>query len=112
MIYRYYQKRIEDDRLITVKRKYEWWELKLIHMVADNNLESTLSAVHAHLTNRAQGYTSPSLHRGILDALASETRLAASELVNLIDAFEGASGDDLGSVQDLVQRYVAILPPV
>ena len=112
MVFRYYHKQIVDDALITGKRKYEWWELKLLYIVSDNNLESSMKAVYAHLTNRAQGYTAPSITSGMLNALAEETRLASKEIVNLIDAFDGATGDDLGSVQDLVQRYVAILPPV
>ncbi|CAE7300582.1 unnamed protein product [Symbiodinium natans] len=105
-IYRYHKQRLTDDRLVTVKRKYEWWELKLIHMVNDNNLESTLSAVYEHLKSKAEGYTAPSLQGGMLDALSVETRLAKKDLINLIDAFNGAEGDNLGSIQELVQRML------
>ena len=112
LIYRYYRGRITDETIITGKRKYEWWELKLMHLITDNGLQNSMSAIYAHLMNRAYGYVSPEIADGMLDAVAAETRLAKNDLVCLIDALNGAKGDDLGSVQDLVQRYVAILPPV
>ena len=112
LIFRHYRQRLSDETIITNKRKYEWWELKLMYLISDNGLESSMSAVYAHLTTRANGYTSPDIADGMLDALSAETRLAKNDLVCLIDAITGASGDDLGVVQDLVQRYVAMLPPV
>ena len=94
MVCRYYLARITNDRIIMEKRKYEWWEFKLILLIKDNNLEATLSNIYRHLHERAE----------------KKMRLSPREVNDFIDAFNGADGDDLRSVEELVQRYAAALP--
>ena len=112
LIFRFYQHQLKDDTIITTKRKYEWWELKLIYMISDNGLQQSMTAVCKHLADKANANTSPEIADAMLAALAAETQLARKDLICLIDAITETEGDDRGTVQDLVQRYVSVLPPV
>ena len=112
LIFRFYQHQLKDDTIITTKRKYEWWELKLIYMISDNGLQQSMTAVYKHLADKANANTSPEIADAMLAALAAETQLARKDLICLIDAITETEGDDRGTVQDLVQRYVSVLPPV
>ena len=44
LIFRFYQHQLKDDTIITTKRKYEWWELKLIYMISDNGHDGGIQA--------------------------------------------------------------------
>ncbi|CAE6912471.1 unnamed protein product [Symbiodinium sp. CCMP2592] len=111
MLCRFYMSRVRNNVIKTNKRKYEWWEYKLILLISDNSIANTFQSVYSHLKEKA-GRADPGIQSEVVAALAKETRLEKHQINDLVDAFDGEQGDDLGSVSALVQRYAAVLPPV
>ena len=112
MIFRYHMQSVTDEKIPMEKRKYEWWEYKLVLLIRDNDLTATLSKIYAHLHERALAASAPEVQDEILAAVAREMRSDKQTLINMIDAFDSAQGDGLRSIEDLVQLYAAALPAV
>ena len=112
MLCRFYMRRVTDDKIKTEKRKFEWWEYKLVLLLKDNELNNTFGAVYEHLHEKANSRTDPEIQAEVVTALSREMRLGRDAINAIIDAFNGETGDGLGSVSELVQRYAAMLPPV
>ena len=100
---------VTDEKILMEKRKYEWWEYKLVLLIRDNDLTATLSKIYDHLRERALVASAPEVQDEILTAVAREMRSDKQTLINMIDAFNSAEGDGLRSIEDLVKLYAAAL---
>ena len=88
MLYRYHRHRAENVPINTNRRKYEWWEFKMVKMTEDNDLEPTFDAVHEHLRSKIEHWTHCEHKRDMLQALSVEMQVDKDAVIGLMDAFE------------------------
>ncbi|CAE7761158.1 unnamed protein product [Symbiodinium sp. CCMP2456] len=112
MIARIHLERVEADTMDLKRRKYEWWEQKLVHLIEDNGLSGNLRKVYDFLRDRYEKEEEPGLTAQMLKALSRETKRTTKELSAMIDCFNEVSGADLSLAEELTQSYATILPPV
>ena len=103
---------LEDDRLDLQRRKYEWWESKLVHLISDNSLDNSLRNVYEFLRGRVAADEDPALSAQMVSAISKEMQTDSKSILAMIDAFEGVEGGDLQLASELTQRYAAAHPPV
>ena len=112
MVARVHLHMLEDDRLDLHRRKYEWWESKLVHLISDNSLDNSLRNVYDFLRGRVAADEDPDLSAQMVSALSKEMQTDSKAILAMIDAFEGVEGGDLQLAAELTQRYATALPPV
>ncbi|CAE7235180.1 unnamed protein product [Symbiodinium sp. KB8] len=95
MVARVHLHMLEDDRLDLQRRKYEWWESKLVHLISDNSLDNSLRNVYEFLRGRVAADEDPALSAQMVSAISKEMQTDSKSILAMIDAFEGVEGGDL-----------------
>ena len=112
MPFRFHQHRATTDHLHVQRRKYEWWEYKLVLYAKDNKLAESRSTVYEHFMQKISDWGHSQATDAMKKALAFETQQDERDIQALIDLLKGIDGKDQEEVASAVPRYVAVLPPL